>query len=121
MAKEREKHYLKNKDFTQEIIISKHQDELTDKAVKMIQILAKRAIRKLHYDDPRDPEDCIMSAIYDMLKYWRNFDPNVSNNAFAFFTSIATNGYAKEFKKIQKGQSELLSLDQESDSDIYTM
>jgi len=31
----------------------------------------------------------------DCLQYWRGFDPEKSNNPFAYFTSVITNGLAK--------------------------
>lgn len=119
MAKK--KPYLNNTDFTNEIIKCKGTDKLSDEAVRMFMLLAERANRRLDYEDPRDREDCIQSALYDLVKYWRNFDPNVSNNAFAFFTQVAKNGYAKEFNKIRKGALDTMSLDHYGDSEIYTI
>jgi DNA-directed RNA polymerase specialized sigma subunit len=113
--------YLKNKDFTEEIIRCKETGELTSKAIKMFIILANRTVRKLTHRDPRDREDCIQSALYDLIKYWKNFKPEVSNNAFAFFTQIVKNGYAKEFKKIHKNKADHISVNQSGDSEIYTM
>ena len=40
-------------------------------------------------------EDCKQTALLDCLQYWRGFDPEKSNNPFAYFTSVITNGYAK--------------------------
>lgn len=119
--KKKNKPYLNNADFTAEIIKCKGTDVLSPVAVRMFMLLAERANRKLDYTDSRDREDCIQSALYDLVKYWRNFNPEVSNNAFAFFTTVATNGYAKEFNKIHKGNVEMISLDHYGDSEIYTI
>jgi len=108
------KYYINNRDFTNEIIRCKHgllneetgyqhvAGELSPKAIEYFITLANRAILKLRFSNPLDKEDCIQSALLDLLRYWKNFNEEKSNNAFAYFTQIAKNGYAKEYKKIYK-------------------
>lgn len=109
-------------DFTREIILSKEQGRLTPKATDYFVKLANHAIKKLTYTDPRDREDCIQFALLDMLLYWKNFDPTISDNAFAFYTQMAYNGYAKGFKKIHKASSiDTVSLDHCGDAEIYSI
>lgn len=98
MAK-RNKNYLNNKDFYDELVKSKEQDKLTPTAEKMIVLLAERTINKLSYVSNEDREDCLQFALLDLLKYWRNFNPKYPN-AFAYFTEIAKRGYAKGWNKI---------------------
>jgi hypothetical protein len=62
----------------------------------------------------------------DLLRYWQNFNEEKSNNAFAYFTQIVKNGYAKEYKKlykhIGKGEKiEFVSLSMGGDSEIFTL
>jgi hypothetical protein len=109
-------------DFTREILASKARGELTSKATDYFIKLASHAIKALSFTDPRDREDCIQFALLDLLLYWRNFDPLVSNNAFAFFTSVTFNGYAKGFKKIHKNSGvDQVSLDHVGDAEIYSI
>jgi hypothetical protein len=132
------KYYINNKDFTNEIIRCKHgllneetgyqhtKGELSPKAIDYFILLANRAIQKLKFQNPLDREDCIQSALLDLLRYWRNFNEEKSNNAFAYFTQIAKNGYAKEYKKIYKhiGKGEkivTISLSHSGESEIYTI
>ena len=115
------KDYLNGKDFRDEIVACLKTKELSRTATNMFIILANRANRKMPYRDYRDKEDCIQSALYDLCKYWKRFNPEISDNAFAYFTQIAKNGYAKEFKKIHKNSIEFISLDQTGESEIYTM
>lgn len=91
-------------EFYEEIKKSKEQDELTAKALDMLIKMAEHGIRNgnLTYQQKIDEEDCIQSALYDCIKYWRNFDCNQYDNPFAFFTSFIFNGYAKEYKNIYK-------------------
>jgi len=113
---------VNNEDFVKEIMISKGRNELTSKAVDYFIKIANHAIRKLHHKDPRDREDCIQFALLDLLLYWRNFDPTVSNNAFAFYTQMTYNGYAKGYKKIHKaGSGDVMSLDMVGDSEIFSV
>ena len=132
------KYYINNKDFTNEIIRCKHGrlnevtgyqhtvGELSPIAINYFITLANRAIQKLKFQNPLDREDCIQSALLDLLRYWKNFNEEKSNNAFAYFTQIAKNGYAKEYKKIYKhiGKGEkiqTISLSLSGDSEIYTI
>jgi hypothetical protein len=132
------KYYINNRDFTNEIIRCKHgllneetgyqhtAGELSPKAIDYFILLANRAIQKLKFQNPLDREDCIQSALLDLLRYWRNFNEEKSNNAFAYFTQIAKNGYAKEYKKIYKhiGKGEkivTISLSHSGESEIYTI
>jgi len=91
----RKRNYLNNKDLLAEIIASKEQDELTPKALKMLMMLADRSSNRLPYNNPDDKQDCIAWAYMDLYKYWRNFNPEKSTNAFAYFTEICKRGFAK--------------------------
>lgn len=123
-------HYINNKDFTNAIIASKVDGELNKFAIDCFIALANRAVDRLYFKDPRDREDCIQSAILDCLKYWRSFDETKSEtpNAFAYFTQMCKNGYAKEWKKIHKKTGldkddplEFISLGYSGESSIYSI
>lgn len=92
--------YLKPKDFFNEIVLSKKNGKLTAKAVDMLILLANESSKKLKYKDPMDREDCIGYAIEDLLRYWDRYNPDISTNAFAFFTQVAKHGMAKGWNKI---------------------
>jgi DNA-directed RNA polymerase specialized sigma24 family protein len=128
--KKGDKNYINNKEFTESVIECKKNDELSDFTIKCFITLANRAVEKLYFRDYRDKEDCIQSALVDCIKYWRNFDPTKSTppNAFAYFTQMCKNGYAKEWKKIhrktglQDGENvETISLNMKGDSSVYTI
>ena len=93
------KNYLNNKDLYAQIVLSKEQGKLTREAEKMLILLAERTIRRMKYVDDQDREDCLQFALLDLLKYWKNFNPDYPN-AFAYFTEIAKRGYAKGWNKI---------------------
>lgn len=132
------KYYINNRDFTNEIIRCKYgllneetgyqhkAGELSPIAINYFILLANRAVHRLTFPNPLDKEDCIQSAILDLLRYWKNFNEEKSNNAFAYFTQIVKNGYAKEYKKLYKHigtgeRVEFVSLNTNGDSEIFTI
>lgn len=128
--KKGDKHYVNNKDFTQSIINDKEKGELSQFSITCFIALANRAVNKMYYEDPRDREDCIQSAILDCLKYWKGFDPDKSKNpnAFAYFTQVCKNGYAKQWKAIHKKTGldddetlDFISLSTSGDGYIYSI
>lgn len=105
--------YVSNPYLLKEMIKSKEKGELTQEALKMIYLIAENLTRKKFFKLPEDREDCIQTAMLDALLYWQSFDPEKSNNPFAYFTSLLTNGLAKGWKKIygKFKSSEMTSLD----------
>lgn len=97
-------HYVRNADLLAEIKRSREKDELTTEAVLMFQQIATRLSSKLKYNDPADREDCISTAVLDCIRYWRNFNPDISDNAFAYITSVCRNGFAKGWRQLGKIQ-----------------
>lgn len=95
-------HYVKNSELLAELKKSKEQGELTTEAVLMFKQIAERLSVKLRYNNPADREDCISSAVMDCIRYWQNFNPDVSENAFAYITSVCKNGYAKAWRQLGK-------------------
>ena len=93
-------HYVKNGDLRNEIIKSKVADKLTPEALEMFQLMAKKFSTKLTYVYSEDREDCISFAVMDCYQYWRGYNPEKSQNAFAYFTQIIKNGFAKGWRKL---------------------
>lgn len=93
-------HHVKNSDLRNEIIKCKQTDELSKEALEMLMLMAKKFSQKLNYIYPEDREDCIAFAIMDCYQYWRGYDPEKSPNAFAYYTQIIKNGFAKGWRKL---------------------
>jgi len=110
-------HYVKNSDLLKEVITSKENGKLTDRAVGMFILIATESNKKLKYKDPMDREDCISAALEDLIRYWDRFDPAKSSNAFAFFSQIAKHGFAKGWKKLHNPEmGQMLSI---SSDNVY--
>ena len=107
--------YLNNKDLYVEIIVSKAQGKLTRNAEKMLELLAKKTIKKMRYWSNDDKLDCYQSGLLDMFQNWYNFNEDKSVNAFAYFTQVAKNGYAKGWNKLHPGKYKgTISLDKKA-------
>lgn len=91
---------VKNKDLREELIKSKAQDKLTPEALAMFMLMSKKFANKLTYIYEDDKKDCISFAIMDCYQYWRGYNPEKSQNAFAYFTQIIKNGFAKGWRKL---------------------
>jgi hypothetical protein len=92
--------HVKNKDLREEIIECKINDKLSKEALDMFILMANKFSGKLTYIYLEDKEDCIAFAIMDCYQYWRGYDPNKSLNAFAYYTQIIKNGFAKGWRKL---------------------
>lgn len=93
-------HHVKNRDLREEIIRCKEADELTDTAINMFMLMARKFSTKLTYVYEEDREDCISQAVMDCYLYWRSYNPEKSPNAFAYYTQIIKNGFAKGWRKL---------------------
>lgn len=121
--KPRSKYYLKNEDLYREILKSKELNDLTRDAQKMLILLSERVSDMNVYEDPDDKRDCIAFAQLDIFKYWRNFDPEKSKNAFAYYTQIIIKGMNKGWNQLHpkkyKGTIRISGNDDDSDG-IYS-
>jgi len=93
--------YIDQKKLFEEIIKSKQKNELTPEALNMLILIANELSKVLKFKYEEDRKDCIAFAIEDLIRYWRNFNPEKSNNAFAYYTQIAKNGLAKGWKRLR--------------------
>jgi len=96
------KKYMSAKDLYIEILISKAMGKLTPRAVNMLILLAKKSQTKLYYRSIDDKNDCLQEAMYDVFRFWYNFDENKGENAFAYYTEIIKRGLAKGWNKMYK-------------------
>lgn len=100
MNKERNNNYIKNEDLYNEILLSKENGSLTKDALNMLITLTNQIAMLMKYKDNEDLKDVKQTALIKCLLYWRNFNPDKSKNAFAYFTQIIKNGLAEGFNKL---------------------
>jgi hypothetical protein len=114
--KKEDKHYINNKDFLAEMIISVEKQELTPEAINMIMILANRlATTQFYYVFEDDRYTCMSQGIEDCLRYWKNFNPEKYDNPFSYFTMMILNGMKRQFNQLYPiSASKRISLSNES-------
>jgi DNA-directed RNA polymerase specialized sigma subunit len=93
-------YYVNPQELREELVRCKEKDQLTTRAVEMFQMMAKEASKKMRYRDEEDRKDCIAFAMMDVVRYWRSYNPEKSNNPFAYFTQMIKNGFAKGWRKL---------------------
>jgi len=93
-------HHVKNKDLREALIESKAKNKLSKEALDMFILMANKFSTNFKYIYPEDKEDCISFAVMDCYLYWRGYDPEKSQNAFAYITQIIKNGFAKGWRKL---------------------
>jgi len=94
--------YLNNRELYIELVVSKAQGRLTRNAQKMLELLAKKTIKKMRYWSNDDKLDCYQSGLLYVFQNWYNFNEEKSVNAFAYFTEIFKRGIAKGYNDLYK-------------------
>ena len=99
--------YVNNRELLEAIVISKERGQLTPEALKMLDRMVKEISKVFKYKMEEDREDCQAFAWEDVIKYWDRFNPEKSNNAFAFYTQMIKHGYAKGWRRLYPIKSSL--------------
>lgn len=95
-------HYVRNSDLLAEMIRCKTENNgiASNELAEMFIQIATKLSNKLKYSNDDDRMDCIYTAVADCVNYWNDFDPNITQNAFAYITSICRNGFAKGWRAL---------------------
>ena len=91
--KPRKVNYLNNKDLLAEVIFSKEQGQMSDKLAHMLQTLCSRYGRRANFANYTYNEDMQAYAMMMLVRTWNSFNPEKSNNPFAFFTQCIKNSF----------------------------
>ena len=117
------KNYLNNKDMLAELRRCHEQGKMTDEFAKMIMLLADRYGSKFEYSDYSPHiEDMKAMAVMNVVRAWRSFNPEKSNNPFAYFTQAVKHTfwqYVSQEKKHRLNRDALLIDMGELPSDAY--
>ena len=119
----KKKNYLNNKDMLVELQKCHDQDRMTEEFAKMITLLAERYGGRYEYSDYKGHiADMQAVAVANVVRGWRSFDANVSNNPFAYFTQAIKYTYwqyVSQEKKHRLNRDALLIRAGEIPSDAY--
>lgn len=94
--------YLTNKDFLAEIIECKKTGKMSEKLGGMFLKLTKKYASKSCWAGYTYNDDMQSEAMIHICRGWLGFDPEKSNNPFAYFTSLIHNAFLQFLKKEKK-------------------
>ena len=106
-----ESRYVDNREMLYEMIVSQAQGILSPKLMMMSLKIVKGVSKKFRYKEPEDKYDCECYAIEMIIKNWYMFDLERYDNVFAWITQIVKNGFAMQFKILQKSRINTISYD----------
>ena len=90
----RTKHdYIDKKELLAEVIGCKEVDVMSNKLASMLQLIAKKFAQSRNLAGYTYSEDMQAFAMLMLVKTWRAFKPEKSNNAFAFYTQCIKNSF----------------------------
>lgn len=98
--------YLNNKDFLNETIKSIKQDKITDQLAQMFMKLVARYGKKGNFANYTYNSDMQAYALMMLVKTWKAFNPERSQNAFAFFTQCVKHSFI-QFLNTERRQRDI--------------
>lgn len=94
--------YLNNKELLAEVKKSKKKGQMSDALAKMLQLLCSKYAKKGNFVNYSYNEDMQAYAMMMLVRTWNNFNPEKSNNPFAFFTQCVKNSFIQYLNQEQR-------------------
>ncbi len=94
--------YVKNKDMLEELRLYKQSGTQSELLGEMFLLIARNLSNKSIFSGYTWKEEMISEAALTCVKYCHNFDPEKSNNPFAYFTKYCYNAFIGYIKKQKK-------------------
>ena len=85
--------YLSNKELLNAIKVAKEKGYMTDTLAKMLQLLCSKYAKKGNFVNYSYNDDMQSYAMMMLVRTWNSFNPEKSNNPFAFFTQCIKNSF----------------------------
>jgi DNA-directed RNA polymerase specialized sigma subunit len=85
--------YLNNKELLAEVKRAKKKGQMTDLLARMLMLLCSKYAKKGNFINYSYNEDMQAYAMMMLVRTWNSFDPEKSNNPFAFFTQCIKNSF----------------------------
>lgn len=96
--------YLSNKELFLETKKCKETGQMSNKLVKMLQLLCERLGRKGSFVDYSYNQDMQAYAMMMLVRTWQGFKPEKGTNAFAFYTQCIKNSFIQYLKQEKRQQ-----------------
>jgi RNA polymerase sigma factor (sigma-70 family) len=94
--------YVTNKALLAEFAKSKERGEMTNELAKMVMLICERYARRGSYASYTYNEDLQSFALMNLVKSWKSFNPEKSQNPFAYFTSCIHNSFLQYLNQERK-------------------
>jgi DNA-directed RNA polymerase specialized sigma24 family protein len=91
--------YLNNKDMLIQFKESKRLGRMTPEFANMMVMLTRRYASRANFMNYTFNEDMQGEALLNVARYWQNFNPDKSDNPFAYFTQTIKNSFFGTLKK----------------------
>lgn len=106
--------YLSNKELLAEVKRAKTKREMTNKLAQMLQLLCAKYAKKGNFINYSYNDDMQAYAMMMLVRTWDSFDPEKSDNPFAFFTQCIKNSFIQYLnqEKRQRNVRDLLLVNQ---------
>jgi len=106
VKKKRKVNYLNNKDLLKQVILSKEQEKMTERLAHMLQTLCMRYAKRGQFAGYTFNEDMQAFAMMMIVRTWNAFNPEKSQNPFAFYTQCIKNSF-RQFLNQEKRQRDI--------------
>jgi hypothetical protein len=97
--KEFNMNYLSNKEIVPELVKLRESGVVSEKLGGIFISIATNLSNKANFTGYTWKDEMIGEAIYTCIKYGKNFNPEKSNNGFAYITQICYNSFINYIKK----------------------
>jgi len=98
----RKRNYLNNRDLFAEVLLSKEHGKMTDKLARMLQMLCARYGKRGQFANYTYNDDMQAYAMFMLVKTWNAFNPEKSQNPFAFFTQCVKRSFIQFLNQERK-------------------
>lgn len=100
VKKNKPRNFLNNPDLMEQIRLSKAEGKMSDTLAKMcVTLVDKYAMHPNYANIYYNKEDMIAHAYFTLFKSWHYFNPDKSNNPFAYYTQITKHAFYEYLRK----------------------
>jgi DNA-directed RNA polymerase specialized sigma subunit len=100
--KKKEEGYLSNQEMFKEVLKCQSNDQISDSLGKMFMIMSRRIATKPNFSGYSYKDEMIGNGVVACCAALHKFDPEKSENTFAYYTSIIHNAFIQILNKEKK-------------------
>jgi len=100
--KKKGKYYIDRKVLMAQVIASKEKDQMSDTLAAMLTLLTKKYATSSKYAGYTFNDDMQAYAMMMLVRTWRSFKPDKSDNPFAFYTQCIKNSFIQYLNQEKK-------------------